>query len=121
MPEHVDHVTVDEALAADCFYGECEHIDEDGMPDDFSTCPTFSLEVCVDCMEDAGYGRDPGLWEDSLRKWPHDPDRAITPTLDQIQTDAADSGLSVVVEEPSIFKPGLMSPQPSVPSTKEKG
>lgn len=115
MTEHSDHVTVDDALGADCYYGECDHVDEDGMPDDFSECPTFSLEVCVDCMEDAGYGRDPSLWEDSLRKWPHDPDRAITPTLDQVQAHAADSGLRVVVEEPSIYKPGLMNPQPTDP------
>ena len=70
MNAHTEHVTIPDSLAADCFYGECEHVDEDGMPDDFSACPPVVFEVCVDCMDERGEGKDPALWEESLAKWP---------------------------------------------------
>ena len=66
---HTEHVTVIDALAANCVDGECEHVDENGMPDDYSACPRVVVEVCVDCMEARGDGRDPVWWE-SLAMWP---------------------------------------------------
>lgn len=73
MAEHLYHLTVPSALAIDCAYGECEHIDEQGEPSDYSACPTSSLEVCVECMVERGYGADPEFWEDGLVGWPHEP------------------------------------------------
>lgn len=80
MAEHLEHRTIPDALAADCYYGECEHLDEQGEPSDFSACPTVSMEVCVDCMVERGYGADPQYWEDGLVGWPHGPEEE--PTLE---------------------------------------
>lgn len=72
--EHQEHVTVSWAYAATCLEGECEHVDENGEPEDLSACPTAPpFEVCVDCMDDEGRGRDPEDWDDvPLMPWPHD-------------------------------------------------
>ncbi len=70
MTEHTRHTVLETAVAADCYYGECEHIDENGEPDDFSACPRVPVEVCVDCMVERGLGDDPAYWED-LAPWPH--------------------------------------------------
>lgn len=79
MTDHLEHRTVPNALGEDCFYGECEHLDENGQPEDFSACPTISLEVCVDCMVEHGHGSDPEFWEDGLVAWPHEPKEEPTP------------------------------------------
>lgn len=70
---HKEHVTVDTAYWADCLEGECEHVDEDGLPEDMSACPRVPpFEVCVDCMDAEGFGRDPAHWDDvPLTPWPH--------------------------------------------------
>lgn len=73
MNEHLEHKTISNAFAEDCFYGECEHVDENGEPEDFSACPAIALEVCVDCMVERGQGSDPERWEDVLVGWPHGP------------------------------------------------
>jgi hypothetical protein len=69
---HAEHVTIEWAYEADCLEGECVHVDEDGEPDDLSACPTVPpFEVCVDCMDDKGVGRDPENWDDApLTAWP---------------------------------------------------
>ena len=67
--EHAEHVQV-EAWSMDCIDGDCEHRDEDGKPEDLSACPSSLMEVCVDCMEIAGVGRDPKHWEAVLHEWP---------------------------------------------------
>lgn len=69
MAEHTEHVTVD-AWAADCIEGECEHVDEDGMPDDMSACASFRMEVCVGCQVERGLTSDPAWWEGALSPWP---------------------------------------------------
>lgn len=79
MTDHLEHRTVPNALGEDCFYGECEHLDENGQPEDFSACPTISLEVCVDCMVERDHGSDPEFWEDGLVAWPHEPKEEPTP------------------------------------------
>ncbi|MBC6496089.1 hypothetical protein BEP68_14760 [Microbacterium sp. 4-7] len=70
---HVEHITVATAYREDCLEGECDHVDEDGEPDDMSACsPVPAFEVCVDCMEADGHGRDPEHWDDvPLVPWPH--------------------------------------------------
>lgn len=83
MPEnkHAEHVSVD-AWSADCIEGECDHVDENGMPDDLSVCPSFSMEVCVDCQVERGLTSDPAWWEGALSPWPHEPEaRELTPPL----------------------------------------
>lgn len=62
---HGESVTVTDAMAYDCIEGGCDH-DED-------ECPTFDVTVCVDCMDEAGYGRDASRWDDfqPLSEWPH--------------------------------------------------
>lgn len=69
MAEHTEHVTVD-AWAEDCIEGECEHVDEDGMPDDLSACASFQMEVCVGCQVERGLTSDPAWWEGALSPWP---------------------------------------------------
>ena len=73
--KHAEHLTIPDALNADCFYGDCEHtVDEDGWIIDDATCPTFEYNVCVDCMDEAGHGRDEEAWSDreaGLMPWPH--------------------------------------------------
>ena len=73
MSDHSEHVTVTTARLYDCLEGECDHVDEDGEPDDMSLCPTLTLEVCVDCMDGIeDRGRDPERWDDvELHEWPH--------------------------------------------------
>lgn len=79
MNAHEEHVTI-EAWSADCIEGECEHVDEDGMPDDLSACPGFDMEVCVDCQVERGLTNDPAWWEGALSPWPHEPeDREPSP------------------------------------------
>ena len=97
MPEHTNHITID-AWSADCDDGECDHIDEDGMPDDLSACVSFPMEVCVDCQVERGLTSDPAWWEGELSPWPHDPeDHEPTPPLVQHGPEV----------EPTIFKPSL--------------
>lgn len=68
---HSEHVTVTDARDYDCLEGECEHLDEDGQPEDLSACPTLTLEVCVDCMAEHERGRGPEDWDDlPLTEWP---------------------------------------------------
>ena len=69
MSDHTEHITID-AWSADCIERECEHIDEDGMPDDLSACPSFPMEVCVDCQVERGLTSDPAWWEGALSPWP---------------------------------------------------
>jgi len=78
MAEHTKHLTISNALAADCLYGECEHLNEDGEPSDYSACPSISIEVCIDCMVERGQGNDPTYWEEELISWPHEV-RAVEP------------------------------------------
>lgn len=97
MAEHTNHITID-AWSADCIEGECDHIDEDGMPDDLSACVSFPMEVCVDCQVERGLTSDPAWWEGALSPWPHDPeDHEPTPPLVQHGPEV----------EPTIFKPSL--------------
>ena len=92
---HAEHVTVD-AWWEDCIEGECDHVDEDGMPDDLSACPSFRMEVCVDCQVERGQTNDPAWWEGSLAPWPHESDgRKTMPPLVLHGPEA----------EPPIFKP----------------
>lgn len=69
---HAEHVTVSWAYWGNCLEGDCEHLDEDGQPEDLSACPNVPpFEVCVDCMEEDGRGRDPEHWDDvPLIAWP---------------------------------------------------
>lgn len=68
--KHAEHVTV-EAWPSNCIEGECDHLDEHGEPD-FELCPSTQVEVCVDCMDEEGFGRDPEGWDDTpLEEWPH--------------------------------------------------
>ena len=67
MSEHSERVTVTDALSWDCIEGECEHSDEPDM-DGFEHCPKSTIEVCVDCMDERGFGRDERLWEEL---WSH--------------------------------------------------
>lgn len=73
VAEHAEHVTVSTAYPEDCLEGECDHRDEDGEPEDMTACtPVPPFEVCVDCMDLAGCGRDPECWDDvPLIAWPH--------------------------------------------------
>lgn len=64
MAEHTERVTITDALNWDCVEGECEHIDEDGQPEDWWACPKITIEVCVDCMDERGHGRDQRFWEE---------------------------------------------------------
>lgn len=85
--KHEEHITL-ETWNADCIEGECDHVDEDGMPEDLSACPSSQTKVCVDCMDEQEKGRDPDLWE-QVTAWPCDdtpPEASPAP-------------------EPSIFKP----------------
>lgn len=66
---HTEHVTV-EAWSADCIEGECDHIDENGMPDDLTACPSLPMEVCVGCQVERGLTSDPEWWEGALSPWP---------------------------------------------------
>lgn len=97
---HTEYVTIPDAIDADCLYGECEHIDENGEPEDLSACPKYEVRVCLDCMEAAGHGRDQDGWElgeVSLIEWPC-ADRA--PLLVERGPEP----------EPPLFKP---SPEPT--------
>lgn len=67
---HETHVTV-EAWPMDCIEGECEHIDEETEPFDMARCPSFPMEVCVDCMVARGHDADPKWWEGAFDPWPH--------------------------------------------------
>lgn len=69
---HSEHVTVNWAYWGNCLEGDCEHVDEDGQPEDLSACPNVPpFEVCVNCMDDDGRGRDPEHWDDvPLIAWP---------------------------------------------------
>lgn len=72
MSGHSEHVTVTDARWQDCLEGECDHPDEDGQPEDMSTCPSLTVEVCVECMVEDERGRDPRHWDDcELHPWPH--------------------------------------------------
>ncbi len=63
MTDHTERVTITDALRWDCVEGECEHSDEADM-NDFENCPKITIEVCVGCMEDRGFGRDQRFWEE---------------------------------------------------------
>jgi len=72
MSTHTEHATAIDARWENCLEGECDHVDEEGQPEDMSACPVVALEVCVDCMDERGHGRDPGAWDDvALVEWPH--------------------------------------------------
>lgn len=62
MSDHIERVTILDSLSWDCVEGECEHSEEADM-DNFENCPTSAFEVCVDCMDELGHGRDPRFWE----------------------------------------------------------
>jgi hypothetical protein len=64
--EHIEHVTLDDVRSTICIEGDCDHGGED-----FENCPVWSIECCIDCMEERGAGRDPDLWE-SVTEWPCD-------------------------------------------------
>ena len=67
---HAEHIMV-EARHGDCLEGECEHVDEWGEGD-LDLCPVVHFDTCVDCMDEAGHGRDPDEWEEiPLEAWPH--------------------------------------------------
>lgn len=71
MTNHTEHIEVT-VWSMDCIDGDCEHVDEEGMPDDLSTCPSSEMEACVDCMVERGYPADPGDgWEGAIAPWPH--------------------------------------------------
>lgn len=63
MAEHSERITITDALGWDCVEGECEHSDEPNM-NNFDNCPKITVEVCVDCMEERGFGRDQRFWEE---------------------------------------------------------
>lgn len=84
MSDHTDRVIITDALGWDCIEGECEHPDEVDMFD-FDHCPKITIEVCVDCMDERGFGRDPRFWEELVS-------HTEPPMPDP-------------VEEPAIFKP----------------
>ncbi|WP_336647551.1 hypothetical protein [Microbacterium sp. MMO-10] len=63
MAEHEERITITDALGENCVEGECDHSDEADM-NDFENCPKITIEVCVDCMEERGFGRDPRFWEE---------------------------------------------------------
>lgn len=89
MAEHTERVTITDALAWDCVEGECEHYDEDeadmGM---WEHCPKITIEVCVDCMEERGHGREERFWEELVS-----------------HTDPPEPGPPTSLPEPSLFKP----------------
>lgn len=85
MTDHTERVTITDALPWDCVEGECEHSDEADMGM-WENCPKITVEVCVDCMDDRGLGRDPRWWEElTEHETPQEPE---SPLL-----------------EPAIFKP----------------
>ena len=96
MAEHTERVTITDALGWDCVEGECEHYDEDevGMWD---SCPRITIEVCVDCMDEREFGRDPRFWEE------------LVSHTDPPQPDP--------VPEPAIFKP---SPDVEISAREEQ-
>lgn len=63
MSEHSERITITDALAWDCVEGECEHSDEADMGM-WENCPRITIEVCVDCMEARGHGREQRYWEE---------------------------------------------------------
>ena len=63
MSDHSERITITDALGWDCVEGECEHSNEADM-NDFENCPRITIEVCVDCMEERGFGRDRQFWEE---------------------------------------------------------
>lgn len=63
MAEHIERVTITDALGWDCVEGECEHSDEANM-ENFDNCPKITIEVCVDCMDERGHGREQRFWEE---------------------------------------------------------
>lgn len=89
---HTEHVTV-EAWSMSCVEGDCDHIDENGQPEDLSSCPSSLVQVCVECMVRAGHPRDTAHWEGPFTPWPH-PDTEMVP----------------VRVPPRLFKP---SPEPT--------
>ena len=91
MTKHSEHTTV-EAWHMDCLEGGCEHRDERGEPEDLSVCPSFQMEVCVDCMAERGFERVTTWWEGPFDEWPC---TASIPPL-------ADHGPD---PEPPIFRP----------------
>lgn len=71
MAEHAEHRTL-EAWPEDCVEGECDHRDEDGEPQDLTVCPSIMFDVCVDCMDEEGAGREREGWDfRTLLPWPH--------------------------------------------------
>lgn len=84
MSDHTDRVIITDALGWDCIEGECEHSGEADMFD-FEHCPKITIEVCVDCMDEREFGRDPRFWEELVS-------HTEPPMPDP-------------VEEPAIFKP----------------
>ncbi|WP_292727127.1 hypothetical protein [Microbacterium sp. UBA837] len=88
--KHAEHVKVD-AYAADCLEGECEHVNEWGEGD-LELCPVIKFDTCIDCMDEAGAGRDPEGWEEwPLNAWPH----------------PGSAGWTETAPEPRIFKESL--------------
>lgn len=75
--EHEEHVLL-ETWSEDCVEGECDHGTDGDPTEDLSQCPSTFLEICVDCMDDRGAGRDPGLWE-NVTRWPCDLTPETTP------------------------------------------
>lgn len=86
MDEHAERVTITDALEWGCVEGDCDHYDElDDFDTDFAKCPRITIEVCVDCMDEREFGRDPRWWEE------------LVSHTDPPQPDP--------IPEPAIFKP----------------
>ncbi len=80
IENHAENVEVD-AWARDCIEGECEHVTEEGEGD-LDLCPVIRFTVCVDCMAEAGAGRDEEGWDGwPLEAWPHPGSAGWTETL----------------------------------------
>lgn len=78
MAEHSERITITDALGWGCVEGECEHSDEANM-DNFDNCPKITIEVCVDCMEERGFGREQRFWEEPVSHT--EPEPAPEPAL----------------------------------------
>lgn len=79
--DHKERITITDALQLDCSYGECEH-DNEVVEFDFENCPRITVEVCVDCMDERGFGRDPRLWWEELISHTDPPKPALTEHAD---------------------------------------
>ena len=89
MADHTERVTVTDALPWACIEGDCDHDDGNGEWD-YENCPRITVEVCVDCMEEREFGRDPRWWEELVEHTdPPQPDPVPEPNVRKPSAEAA--------------------------------